>query len=811
MRFMTGLMQRIRSKRKRLVKEFKARTGIESWPANPWFRHGSRVLLAVLLAWLALMLTPGRSSYDPFFDIQAGSVADQDIIAPFDFQVYKNQAELAAERKAAADQVRPVLEFLPGMRETVVGELLDYFGWFEQAWSDSILALELIGWERFASERESGGGGYKVKPIVLNYLYAADSSLSLSDEEIVYLFDPVRSKLLKTRMKDYLVGRLRTGLISGEAYRRIDHPQVSLRRSGKEEIVATAELISVDQALEQAAGVIVDSGSPELSRSLFLQILPRFLQPNIVYNPTETDRRKQVAADNISPMREEMVLKGEKIIGRGERAGALQLERLDNLRAELEKRGLLQGDLAQRLRELGIWAIYLILLLGAGIFFYLHCPKLYARYSRLVLVSLCFLIVLGLSWLVLVSEQLPGYLLPVAISSMLISYLIDDEVALVGSLCMALMLGVQSNFSISVVLLALAAGIVASISVRNVESRDAQYVPIIYIALAYLAVLLALDYGYRGSDFMSVMAAAGWCALNATVSTFIVVALLPLFEHGFKVTSNFTLLELGDLNRPLLKRLAIEAPGTYHHSIIIGSLAEAAAAGIGANPVYARVASYYHDIGKIKQPNYFIENQTCRENPHDKLAPKMSSLIISNHVKEGLELARKARLPECITDVIRQHHGDQSISFFFSKEKARNPDTTLVESDFRYPGPRPLNRESAIIMLADAAESASRTLNEPTVSRIRSLIKGLIDAKLRDGQLDNTELTLRDLTRIGEEFLTILIGVHHTRIDYPSIPEMARDDEQRKQRDRRDNQRDQPQEDNGVVCSSEADDDGDPA
>ncbi len=808
---MTGLMQKIRSKRKRLVKEFKARTRIECWPANPWFRHGSRVALAVLLAWLALMLTPGRSSYDPFFDIQAGSVADQDIIAPFDFQVYKNHAELAAERKAAADQVRPVLEFLPGMRETVVGELLDYFGWFEQAWSDSILALELIGWERFASERESGKSGYKVKPIVLNYLYAADSSLSLSDEEIVYLFDPVRSNLLKTRMKDFLVGRLRTGLIAGEAYRRIGHPQVSLRRSGKEEIVATAELISVDQALEQAAGVIVDSDNPELSRSLFLQILPRFLQPNIVYNLTETDRRKQVAADNISPMREEMVLKGEKIIGRGERAGALQLERLDNLRTELEKRGLLQGDLAQRLRELGIWAIYLILLLGAGIFFYLHCPKLYAKYSRLALVSLCFLIVLGLSWLVLVSEQLPSYLLPVAISSMLISYLIDDEVALVGSLCMALMLGVQSNFSISVVLLALAAGIVASISVRNVESRDAQYVPIIYITLAYLVVLLALDYGYRGSDFMSVMAAAGWCAVNATVSTFIVVALLPLFEHGFKVTSNFTLLELGDLNRPLLKRLAIEAPGTYHHSIIIGSLAEAAAAGIGANPVYARVASYYHDIGKIKQPNYFIENQTCRENPHDKLAPKMSSLIISNHVKEGMELARKAKLPECITDVIRQHHGDQSISFFFSKEKARNPDTTLVESDFRYPGPRPLNRESAIIMLADAAESASRTLNEPTVSRIRSLIKGLIDAKLRDGQLDNTELTLRDLTRIGEEFLTILIGVHHTRIDYPSIPEMTRDDEQRKQRDRSDNQRDQPQEDNGVVCSYEADDDGDPA
>ena len=808
---MTGLIKKIRSKRKKFVKEFKARTRIECWPANFWFRHGSRVALAALLAWLALMLTPGRSSFDPFFDIQAGSVAEQDITAPFDFPVYKNPAEYADQRKAAADIVLPVLEFLPGMREPVVGELLNYFGWFEQAWLDSTLARELIDWESFAAGRENGDNGYKIKPIVLNYLFRADSSLSLSDEEIIYLFDPVRSNLLKTRMKDYLVGRLRTGMIADEAFSRIDHKQTSLRRSGREETVATAELISVGQALEQATGLLIDSEYPELSRSLLMQILPRFLKPNVVYNLTETDRLKKVAASTVSPTREEKVLEGEKIIGRGERVGAMQLERLDNLRAELEKRGLLQGDLAQRMRELGIWAIYLILLLGMGVFFNLHCPQVYDKFSRLVVIWLCFLIVLCLSWLVLVSEQLPSYLLPVTISSMLISYLLDDDVAVVGSLCMALMLGVQSNFSISVVLLALSAGIVASISVRNVESRGAQYVPVIYIALAYLAMLLAMDYGYRGNDFMSVVTAAGWCAVNATLSTFIVVALLPLFEHGFKITSNFTLLELGDLNRPLLKRLAIEAPGTYHHSIIIGSLAEAAAAGIGANPVYARVASYYHDIGKIKQPNYFIENQAGRENPHNRLAPKMSSLIISNHVKEGVELARKAKLPECIIDVISQHHGDQSISFFFSKEKEQNPDTTLVESDFRYPGPKPLNRETAIIMLADAAESASRTLNEPTVSRIRSLIKGLIDAKLRDGQLDNTELTLRDLTRIGGEFLTILIGVHHTRIDYPPKPEKARDDEQQRQQDRSDDEHDQPQEDNGVVCSSEADDDGDSA
>ena len=266
---------------------------------------------------------------------------------------------------------------------------------------------------------------------------------------------------------------------------------------------------------------------------------------------------------------------------------------------------------------------------------------------------------------------------------------------------------------------------------------------------------------------MNVVAALGWSTVNAFIATMVTIGLLPLLEIIFKITSNFTLLELSDLNRPLLKRLAIEAPGTYHHSIILGNLAEAAASGIGANPIYARVGAYYHDIGKLKKPQYFVENQSSRENPHNKLSPKMSSLIISNHVKEGVELARQARLPECVIDVIRQHHGKSHISFFFSKEKQQNPGTTLNEQDFCYPGPKPMTREAAIIMIADSVESASRTLVDPSVSRIRGLIKKIIDTKLHDGQLDNTGLTLRDLSRIGEEFVPILIGVHHQRMEYP--------------------------------------------
>jgi len=764
---MRKIRKKIKSRLRRSAKNFKAWIKIETLPDNIYFRLGTRVFLVVLLTWLSLVLTPGRRTYDPFFDIQVGSVADRDVIAPFDFPVYKNEAQLERERLEAAAAVMPVLEFLPDVKETVLQDVFSFFDRLSALSGDSLIAAELKGWKGYLDRKDTEPGQFTIKPVVLNSLYSIDSLLSLSDEQIVYLFDPAGSNILRNRLKDFLVSRLREGVISGEDLDRIENENVKLRREGEENVIGQNELLSVPRVLEQSRTAVVDPKYPEISKSLFIQSSSRYLRPNIIYNWSETERLRRLAAESVKITEDEPVLKGEKIVGRGDRVTREKIERLDNLRAELEKRQLLAGETNQVKRELGITMIYLVLLLLMGLYLFFHRSDLYDRFSKLLIIAISFAIVLLCSGFIIASQELPNYLLPVTIASMLIAYLIDDEVAIFGTFCLALMLGVQANFSIYVVLLALTGGIAGALSVRKISSRRAQYLPILYISGSYLLVLFAIDFAYRGEEINSVLAAAGWCGVNATLSTFITIPLLPLFEYVFKITSNFTLLELSDLNRPLLKRLAMEAPGTYHHSIIIGSLAEAAAAGIGANPIFARVGGYYHDIGKLKQPHYFIENQTGKPNPHNKLNPKMSSLIIANHVKEGLELARKAKLPECIIDIIRQHHGNQPISFFFSKEKEQNPDTTLVERDFCYPGPKPATREAAIIMLADAVESASRALAEPTVNRIKSMIRKLIEARLRDGQLERTDLTLRDLTRIGEEFLTILIGVHHHRIDYP--------------------------------------------
>jgi len=237
------------------------------------------------------------------------------------------------------------------------------------------------------------------------------------------------------------------------------------------------------------------------------------------------------------------------------------------------------------------------------------------------------------------------------------------------------------------------------------------------------------------------------------------------------MTTDIKLLELANLNQPIFQKMIMEAPGTYHHSIIVASLVETAAEVIGANPLLAKVSAYYHDIGKIKKPLYFIENQQNGENKHIKLSPKMSSLIITTHVKEGCELASKAKLGTQITNIIREHHGTSLVSYFYEKaKKDRDPSIrSLPESDFRYAGPKPQSKEAGLVLLGDVIEASSRTLSNPTPARIKNLVRERIERVFMDGQLDDCELTLHDLNKIAENFMRILNGIFHQRIDYPDL------------------------------------------
>jgi putative nucleotidyltransferase with HDIG domain len=398
-------------------------------------------------------------------------------------------------------------------------------------------------------------------------------------------------------------------------------------------------------------------------------------------------------------------------------------------------------------------------------FLFFFRPQIYQSNSNLLLFAILIGIQVILLNTVVSISGLSRYLVPLTIAPMLATILFDEEVGLALTMSLGLLVGVLSGFKLDIAFITVIAGTVATFSVRRVRHRQEFYRPIIYLCITYAGSVYILE-SLKLTPPQDVIRHVGFAVLNGFVSPILTIGLLPLFESSFGITTDVTLLELSDLNRPLLKRLAIEAPGTYQHSIMIGTLAEDAAEAIGANSLLARVGSYYHDIGKMLKPEYFVENQTGAVNKHEKLAPTMSAMILEAHVKEGVELALEHNLPKSIIEFITGHHGTGTMSFFYEKARTEKGEDVDIR-DFQYPGPNPRYREVAIVMLADSVEAASRTLDDPKPARIRNLVHRLFMDKLDSGLLENSLLTLRDLKKIEDSFVRVLTAFHHRRIKYP--------------------------------------------
>jgi putative nucleotidyltransferase with HDIG domain len=354
----------------------------------------------------------------------------------------------------------------------------------------------------------------------------------------------------------------------------------------------------------------------------------------------------------------------------------------------------------------------------------------------------------------------------VALASVLVAILWDTRLSAVVTLFLAGYLAGQGSLGMPLLWTGVVGGLCGAWSVRRMRRRTHFYETLLFVAVGNLFAVGALGL-MRLWGWGAFGEAAGWAFLSAGLAVFLAMGLLPILEWASGRTTDLTLLELADLNRPLLKQLLLDAPGTYHHSIIVGHLAEAAAEGIGANSLIARVGSYYHDIGKVRNPEYFVENQRQGVNPHDQLDPRTSARIVARHVADGADMARAAGLPACVLDVILEHHGTTRLTYFWHKaEQAQERDL----GDFRYPGPRPRSKETAVVMLADSVEAASRAMQAPTAEKIRATVKRVVDMKLAEHQLEEADLTFRDLAVVEERFVTVLTGMHHQRIDYPAIP-----------------------------------------
>lgn len=468
------------------------------------------------------------------------------------------------------------------------------------------------------------------------------------------------------------------------------------------------------------------------------------------------------------------VKKDETIVERGQKIN--QTQNLAN--AELNR---IEKEPKNLYYILGILLLMVIFCVVTITYQSIRKLKILTELKNVVLLCLLSLLIILVAKAIILSSW-SVYLIPLACVSMLVAILLDPTVAMILTVILSVFIGVLTGIRLDIMVAMFAGGIVSIYAVINVRRRRDLTKAGILIGLTNIVAIVAMGLiNFVSIDF--IIKQAAWGLANGFLSAIIVTGLLPVFEMFFGITTNISLLELSDLNQPVLKELVLKAPGTYHHSLVVGNLAESAAEAVGANSLLARVGGYFHDIGKLRMAPYFTENQAHLENKHENLSPTISSLIIINHVKEGSDLAKKYNLGTAINDIIIQHHGDDVVQYFYHRalENDGQENSKIQSEDFRYPGPKPQSKEAAIVMLADAVEAASRAMSAPTPAKIKAIVNRLINNKFIDGQLDGCDLTLKDLHTISNVFIHILNGILHTRIEYPDIKQVANEQNKHKE------------------------------
>jgi putative nucleotidyltransferase with HDIG domain len=398
-----------------------------------------------------------------------------------------------------------------------------------------------------------------------------------------------------------------------------------------------------------------------------------------------------------------------------------------------------------------------------ALYAYLKSRKLNIRNCNLLNITLLFLIICVCSYFI-INKGLWIFYIPFSLIPMLAMLLFNSlEVSMLLALATAVSCASFSVNPFQLLLLFLISGVFSSILVQGARKRNTIIRAGLIIGIIQAITLIFIDRLWIGTPLRYLI-----LVLNGIATSIVAVGVLPVFEYLFKTLTNISLLELADFNHPLLQRMIMEAPGTYHHSLVVGNLSESACNAVGANALLARIGAYYHDIGKLSKPQYFSENQDIRDSKHEALSPSMSKLIIMNHVREGAELAKKYNLNPFLIDFMLQHHGNSLVYYFYRRAlEGLEEDQDIKEEGFRYPGPKPNTKETAIVLLADSVEAATRALKDPSPAKIEELVHKVINNKFIDGQLDECDLTLKDLENISDTFIRILSGIYHSRVTYP--------------------------------------------
>ena len=519
-------------------------------------------------------------------------------------------------------------------------------------------------------------------------------------------------------------------------------------------------------AVQSILQIIGFSTAPSVLQNIAMPVLNTCIRANMVIDQEATDAARAEAGAAVEPV---IYKQGQNIVVKGEgRITSGQIAMLSAL-------GMLSNDSFDVNIYLGGILLTLMVLVLTFLLLRRKEFEVHDHTVNIVLTCIAFTVTLGLS---ILARMLHVYLAPIALCAMLLTALVGSKTALccaasLSILVASLAAGGNEAFSEQMVLSMVIYMGTSALAVWLMSDKSTRLRALLTgLLMSVASSLLIISYGLMtSSNLNGTLLSCAWCVGGALLSTLLYIAIQPLLELAFNLPTPFKLLELSNPNQPLLKRLLLEASGTYHHSIIVANLAEAAAEAIGANPLLARVGGYYHDVGKLKRPLFFRENQIGNVSGHDQADPSVSAAIITAHVRDGVALAKSYRLPQAVISIISEHHGDTPVMFFYHKAVQLAGDKEVNIDDFRYEGHPPTSKESAIIMICDTIEAAVRTLKNPTMNEVENFIVKLVRGKLEDGQLSDAPLTLQDIDKICSACTTVLSGVFHERIEYPEMPE----------------------------------------
>jgi len=636
--------------------------------------------------------------------LQVGDISDKDIYAPTDI-VDKSATEL--RRKQAEDSVQPVYNLDLTVQIDIEKKISDFF--------------MLLNSVRSNAELD------KVQKL---NLIKQNSNISLGNSLYNMLLDVSEADLASL---EHNIKYINNQMLSG----RITEQQLNDKRSDIREFFMN--LPKKSQLNEIGADIAV-----------------MVLKPNMYYDEQTTLARKQSEREKVEDV---VIRKGTLIVGKGQELSSQQIQLLNayGLLAESDK------DRFDIQFYLGYGVIIGICLIIMGLYLRSLDKKLWDSNSTLLLISLTAIMALTVTMML---KNISQYLIVLPAGAMLVSILVSPRIAIMTNIMTSILAGILGGFDLHVVVMMLLTGILGAGMVSKTHHRSTFILSGLAVSLVSLLVIFSEGILNR-EDIYRMINNGLYGVIGGTLSAVLTIGTLPFFETVFDIITPLKLLELSNPNQPMLRRLLIEAPGTYYHSILVGNLAEAAAEDIGANALLCRVGAYYHDIGKLKRPYFFKENQITRDNPHDKITPNLSALVITSHVKDGVEIAGKNKLPSTVIRIIEEHHGNTLVAYFYHKALSAEGAEAVDESKFRYPFRKPQTEEAAIVMLADSVEAYIRSLSEPTRDQVEQGVRKIIKDKLNDAQLDNCDLTLKDLEMIGQAFVKVLAGIFHDRIEYP--------------------------------------------